>query len=332
MRFSSQVIALRSTALLDGGFRTPYPFHRTIEQIGERGLVKTTSAIMSISLISLKDFLVHLRYVPESTVVEINRSKMLLFPRKGAIHYDLWAYKKREPICTDYLMNSGIVKEGDVVLDIGANIGYYALIESQLVGNHGRVYASEPVLDNFELLRANVKINHLENVQTFPFAFGEREGKSRIYVSQSANLCAFDRNAVGGKIVGVQEVPMTTTDTFLENRGFPDLIRMDVEGYEYEIIKGMLKTLKRNVKILVELHPPFLSQKLNEILRILVQNNFKVRFAVFEHKAAESKLVSDLMKKAGDDLPVVASHLSVQELDNLIDRNPGECPNVVFEK
>ena len=92
---------------------------------------------------------------------------MLLFPKNGAIQLDLFLHKKREFICTDYLIGDGIIKEEDVVLDIGANIGYYALIESQLVGLNGKVYAVEPVQGNFELLKKNVHLNNLENVAYF---------------------------------------------------------------------------------------------------------------------------------------------------------------------
>lgn len=302
---------------------------RTFNRALKAGLAKTTSILLAVSLRSL---LVHLKYIPASAIVEINKSKMLLFPKKGAIHFDLFVYRKREPICTDYLMNSGALKEGDVVLDIGANIGYYALIESQLVGNNGKVYASEPVLGNLELLKINVRLNNLKNVQTFPFAFGERDMTSKIYVSNWANLCAIDRDFVG-EIIGVQEVPMITVDTFFKDRNPPNLIRMDVEGYEYEIIKGMPQALKRNMKILVELHPFFLLQKLDEIFQILGQNNFKIRFVVFEDKVKENKIVRYLMKKGGlSNLPITASNISMQDLRTLINQNPEVGVNVLFEK
>ncbi len=74
--------------------------------------------------------------VPESGVVEVNKSRMLVHPKNGAIHRELFLYKKREPICTDFLMRHVVLKEGDVVLDIGANIGYYVLVESQLIGEN----------------------------------------------------------------------------------------------------------------------------------------------------------------------------------------------------
>ena len=63
---------------------------------------------------------------------------MLVLPKMGGIHEELFLHKKREPICTDYVMKSVLLSEGDIVLDIGANIGYYVLVESQRVGNKGK--------------------------------------------------------------------------------------------------------------------------------------------------------------------------------------------------
>ena len=174
------------------------PFYRTFKQAKVKGFTKTVFAILAILL---KRLLSPVKIIPEKSIVQVNDSKMLLYPIKGAIYEDLFLYKKREPLCTDYLMHSGVIKEGDVVLDIGANIGYYVLIESQLVGEKGKVYAVEPVRSNFELLEKNVQLNNLKNVSTFQFAFGEKDAKSEIYVTDKSNLCAMNRDAVGGKIL-----------------------------------------------------------------------------------------------------------------------------------
>ena len=162
-----------------------------------------------------------------------------------------------------------------------------------------------------------------------------KTAKSEIYVSDKSNLCAMNRNAVGGKIISTQEVCVETVDTFFKDKAPPNLIRMDVEGYEYEIIKGMAKTLKGNIKILVELHPlrPYLGpEKMDEIFEILEQNNFRVRFAVFEDKVVENRIVRFLLKKAGNKLPIVASNISMQELKKLIEDNPGCRAQTLYSK
>lgn len=275
-----------------------------------------------------------LKYLPKKTIACVNNSMMYLYPRQGGINYDLYLYKKREPLCTDFLIHSHILKEGDVVLDIGANIGYYVLIESQMVGKTGKVYAVEPVTSTFELMQKNIQLNDLTNVSASNFAFGEKNGESEIYVCNESNLCAMNKNAVGGKIVRVQKVPLVTVDTFFRGKSQPKLIRMDVEGYEYQIFKGMAETLKGNLRIFMELHygPPFISlEKMDEFFRLLEENHFRVRFAVFEDKVEDIGVVRSFLKKAGYKLPIILTNVSVQELKGVLQKNP-MSPNVLFEK
>jgi FkbM family methyltransferase len=299
----------------------------------KQGFEKTVSIIIAILL---KNLLLRLRYLPKNgAIVEVNNSKMLLFPKNGAIHLDLFLHKKREFTCTDYLMSNGIIKEGDVVLDIGANIGYYVLIESQLAGANGRVYAVEPVQSNIDLLKKNVHLNNLKNVAIFQLAIGECNEESEIYVSNFCNQCSMDKNSVGGKIIGTQSVSEETVDRFLNNNLSPSLIRMDVEGYEYKIFRGMPQTLKGDLRILVELHPDYLSdEKLDEIFQILKQNSFWVRFAAFEPKVDESKIVNSLFQKGGvAPLPTfVIENVSLKKLQKVMKDYPRIAPNVLFEK
>jgi len=307
----------------------PPPFYRTVQRTRKKDVLRIVPRLFAISL---RAVLKRLKKVPYKAIMEVNNEKMLLYPCKGGIHYDLFLHGKREPMCTDYLRRSGIVKDGDVVLDIGANIGYYALMESQLVGNRGKVYAVEPVSGNYEVLKKNVRLNGLENIQTFRLACGEVNCESKIYVSSMANLCAIKQSTVGGDIIGEEEVSMVKVDSFLQGKEPPNLIRMDVEGYEYEIIRGMPQTLKGDVKILVELHTIFLRRKLDEFLGTLALNGFRARFVVFEEKVEANRIVRVLMKTAGDALPIIATNLSIQELKKLLKKNVELAPNVVFEK
>jgi FkbM family methyltransferase len=312
----------------------PVPFFRTIKQARKNGFVKTTSMLL---VLSLRSVLAKLKYLPKTAIVEVNNSQMFLLPRKSDINQDLFVYKKREPICTNYLIHSGILKEGDVALDIGANIGYYVLIESQLVGKKGHVYAVEPVLSTFKQMQKNVRLSNSTNVSTFQLAFGaERKEKSEIYVSGKSNLSSMSREAVGGTLEYAQEVVMETVDSFLKDKAPPNIVRMDVEGFEYEIIKGMSETLKGNLKILVELHPlpKYMKPgKMDEIFQMLEQNNFKVRFAVFEDKVEENRLIRFLLKKAGNKLPIINFNMSIPEFKKTLKENiQFASPNVVFEK
>ncbi len=312
----------------------PLPFARTLKKAKALGYTKTASMAIAISLQQVHEHFRALKWFPEHAVVEVNNSKMLLHPRQGAIHQDLFEYKKREPLCTDYLLHASVLKEGDTVLDIGANIGYYVLVESQLVGKTGKIYAVEPVTRNYNLLKKNLQLNHLENVSAFRYAMGGSVAESEIYVSNKSNLCAMTRNMASGIILGKEKVPMQTVDSFLKDKPLPDLIRMDVEGYEYEILKGMTQTLKGKPRILMELHYglPFLEpEKVDEMLKVLKKHRFRVRFAVFEEKIAENAMIRALLKKSGYKLPIVAHNLSLDEFQRILQENP-MSPNVLFEK
>ena len=84
-----------------------------------------------------------------------------------------------EPCETEFVMNE--IKKGDVVLDIGANIGYYTLIFARLVGEEGKVFAFEPDPENFALLKKNVEINGYHNVVLVQKAISNKTGKIRLF-------------------------------------------------------------------------------------------------------------------------------------------------------
>ena len=75
-----------------------------------------------------------------------------------------------------------IIKEGNVVVDIGANIGYFTLIFSRLVGRKGEVFAFEPEPNNFNLLKKNIEINDYKNVNLINKAVSNKSGKIELYL------------------------------------------------------------------------------------------------------------------------------------------------------
>ena len=75
------------------------PFYRTLKQAKEKGFAKT---LYEISVIAFEHFLTRLKGVPEKSIIEVNHSKMIVLPKKGGIHKELYLFRKREPLCTDY--------------------------------------------------------------------------------------------------------------------------------------------------------------------------------------------------------------------------------------
>lgn len=218
------------------------------------------------------------RRVSRNAVRKVNFYKMVLPLNDKGISRGLFMYRKREFLPTNYLIKSDLLAVGDVVLDIGANIGYYAIMESKLVGETGKVYAVEPVSTNIKTLHRNIELNECKNIEVFHLAFGDKRRKASIHVSNHTNLCAIRKNpSITYK--KVEEISMSTVDSFLKGKRTPNLVRMDVEGYENNILRGMTETLKTDVKLLIEIHGFLMTKKeLAELFEVLKESGFKVSF------------------------------------------------------
>jgi len=197
---------------------------------------------------------VRFKYGENLVLKEIQGNKMYLDPRDHGISTELLVCGVHEKGATRVLRE--ILKEGMKVVDIGANIGYYALIEAQIVGRKGIVYAIEPEPRNFELLNKNVLVNNFEDiVKCFQIAIADKEGEAKFYISDKSNLHSLIPRSECSRHVMIKT---TTLDIFLRDKGPIDFVRMDVEGFEYNVIKGATNTLKRtkNIKLFIEFHPP----------------------------------------------------------------------------
>lgn len=203
---------------------------------------------------------------------QIQDYKMYLFDDDEGISKDLIRDGIREIEATEVVKS--ILNPNWIVLDIGANIGYYVLMEAKVVK---LVYAIEPIKRNIDLLNENIKLNGYENVKTYRLAVGEANTNKNILVSKYSNLAtlALDKmnkihkdwfNEVS---IGFENVDVITIDSFCDRENIiPDFIRMDIEGYEVEAIKGMNKTLGKMAigsYLFIEFHPMFREDK-NEML------------------------------------------------------------------
>lgn len=206
----------------------------------------------------------------------VNGFKMFLdLKNDSGISKELYIFGKREHDATNFILSSNLVKEGDVVLDIGANIGYYALIWSKLIGDNGKVYALEPVKNNFRMLVKNINLNDANNITPFNIAAGRENKKEFINVAKAGNISSFFNKEA--EITGKEEVDLIKIDDFLKDKEYPTLVRMDVEGYAGEILKGMKNTLKTTKYLLIEIHPHIKNKKQKEeFASILMDNGFKV--------------------------------------------------------
>ncbi|MEO3889979.1 FkbM family methyltransferase [Nonomuraea sp. B5E05] len=144
------------------------------------------------------------------------------------------------------------------ILDIGANIGVYACTGATHLPPDGTLIAFEPVPENLGYLRRNVDRNHLTTRVTIePIAVGAAPGDLTVHLSgeQSGKHSAAAANV--GTPAGTVTIPMTSVDTYLARHDLPppDIIKIDVEGYEGFVLHGAAETLTAQPTLLFELHP-----------------------------------------------------------------------------
>ena len=94
-------------------------------------------------------------------------------------------FKTHEPLTTKLLSKE--LKKGMTCLDVGGNIGYYTLLESNIVGNDGKVIAIEPSPPNFKHLKKNLSIQDAKNVDAYNFAAGDVDGEVNFLVYRESN-------------------------------------------------------------------------------------------------------------------------------------------------
>ena len=132
-----------------------------------------------------------------------------------------------------------LITPGDVVLDIGANIGLYTLAMSRAVGREGKVVAFEPDPDNLMVLRHNVQANHCENVIVAPCALGDQTKEMNLFqVDEQKGYQSFADLGHTGKSV---RVSMRRGDDVLRELGVdsPSVVKIDVEGAEPLVLEGL---------------------------------------------------------------------------------------------
>jgi len=222
------------------------------------GPVGSAVNLARLAAFSLKRALGKGKYV----VRRINgRYDMYLDVKGQGISRPLYIYGTRERDQVSIVLDE--LKEGMRVLDIGANIGYYALLEAGIVGKTGAVYAYEPHPDNVELLRKNIELNNFsDRIRCHEVGVSDRDGKMEFFISRWSNLHTFNpvspRNgARKGSFTGSVMIEVVDIARLLRRIDGVDFLRMDIEGHEVEVLGKLceaLDTMKVSPSILFETH------------------------------------------------------------------------------
>jgi len=196
----------------------------------------------------------------------------------------------REFYSTKYYINYLEKIKPKYIFELGANIGYFACIAKSVLED-SFVYCAEPVPKNCKILRRNIEINNFSNVKIFNVGIGEEDSKSTIYTFDFDNWATFNEDhAIELKNKGYnckeEVVDIIKLTSLQESLQTPiDLIRMDIEGYEYEIIKANIEFLNNNeIDIFMEFHTNILEkERVTEILQILISIGYQYSVVIFNN-------------------------------------------------
>ena len=173
------------------------------------------------------------------------------------------------------------IEMGNIVVDVGANIGLHTLNMARIVGNTGQVFAFEPNPSNFEILKKNVKINNYKNIILEQKAVGDKHGRTTLYQSDHPGKHRIFPQTEQAK--SQVQVELTNLDNYFDSDMIDKInfIKIDVEGLEFSVLKGMKNILKnsKKIKILFEFMPENTMEAgftPIELLNYLTSNDFKL--------------------------------------------------------
>jgi len=153
------------------------------------------------------------------------------------------------------------LKPGDVFIDIGANVGFYALCASKVVGAAGKVFAFEPAPETMNALRTNLSLNGAANIEAAQIALSDHTGMSKLYLDAAHNSGA---TAMRASPNASQEITviLDTYDNYVREHGIPKpaLVKIDVEGAECLVLKGMTNLLAQLTAMIIEVSELSLTQ------------------------------------------------------------------------
>jgi FkbM family methyltransferase len=151
------------------------------------------------------------------------------------------------------------IRRGDIVFDVGANVGFFSLLAARLVGPGGRVVAFEPVPDNVVWARANARRNGFDHLEVMATAVGASTGHAELLLTRHPGGATVCEGATDDEVLARIEVPMVALDELVELGAVPapSFVKIDVEGAEAEVLSGMGEILAcEQPVVLCELDAP----------------------------------------------------------------------------
>lgn len=238
--------------------------------------------------------------IPDPVILDYGSFKLQLDRNSSHDRDVYWDYLNGDyldPLLSQVLKYH--LKPGSVFLDIGANNGFFSLLASPLVGTNGIVYAFEPSVQTFERMKNNINLNNFKNIKSFNLALGNQSGIGTFY--------DFGRRDGSNSLVKMRsgqpkKVNMNTLDNVLdEYRVKPDFVKIDVEGFEKEVLDGGRESiLNSSHMILVLEYNRHILRKKGELYSTVINLLVEYGFEIHEMNDVERTVMPNLVHSHKD--------------------------------
>ena len=206
--------------------------------------------------------------------------------------------KIHERIVTEMLIND--LSNSQCFLDVGAHLGYFTCLASKVMES-GYVYGFEMDKLSFNLLKKNIELNNIENANIYNYAVYDAEGIIK-FTKLNRPLAELSiSQGESSKYHQVISVRSISLDNFFRNKKLkPDIVKIDVEGAEMKVLKGMENLLVKNdIKLYLEIHPwKFKSFNTNskEIISYLISMGYTVQ-EIEQHRSQKEREPLEYLKE-----------------------------------
>jgi FkbM family methyltransferase len=221
-----------------------------------------------------------------------------VFPLTGNVEREFFCQcqfgEDREAHVVRHILEN--MRSSQCFIDVGANLGFYSVLAAKaMINNNGTVHAVEMDAENVGRIEQAIKLNDVDNVIVHQVALGCRESEVTYYKVGSSTHTLGVLESEKTVLQNVQ-VQMVSLDTLTKQSNLsPDLIKIDVEGAEFEVLKGTTDVLEaKTPKVYMEVHLhhgrgslELFGSSLGEILRVFEGRNYRLTALNLEDSALD---------------------------------------------
>lgn len=193
------------------------------------------------------------------------------------------------------------IHEGDIVIDVGANIGYYTLIFAQLVGSSGKVFAFEPESKNFEILKKNIEINNYPNIVAEQKIVSDKSGIVKLFIAEHGIVGhRINQQKSSQKFIEVESIILDNYIKKLNLDNKINFIKIDVEGSEPKVLEGAKEIMQKSnqLKIFTEFNREAVEEygiEPKEMIDLFYRNGFKIYLPNYKENKINLTNVNELL-------------------------------------